>query len=127
NYNGTVYDNIAIRTKGNSSLSSVANMTDSDRYSFKLSLDEYVTQHMEGITKINLNNNFSDASYMREFLTYEIADSMGIATPKFSFVNVYINDELWGLYTAVEQFGPAFLTREFNDTSGTLYTSNGGT
>lgn len=126
-YNGKQLDNVGFRTKGNSSLSSVARMTDSERYSFKLSLDEYVSQNFEGITTINLNNNFSDASYMREFLAYEIAENMGIPTPKYSFVNVYINGELWGLYTAVEQMNSAFIEREFEDSSGTLYKSNGGT
>jgi len=126
-YNGKQLDNVGFRTKGNSSLSSVARMTDSERYSFKLSLDEYVTQNIEGITTINLNNNFSDASYMREFLAYEIAENMGIPTPKYSFVNVYINGELWGLYTAVEQMNSAFIERELEGSSGTLYKSNGGT
>ncbi|MCR8655800.1 CotH kinase family protein [Paenibacillus endoradicis] len=126
-YNGKKFDNVGFRTKGNSSLTSVAKMTDSERYSFKLSLDEYVTQNIEGVTTINLNNNYSDASYMREFLAYEIAENMSIPTPKHSFVNVYINGELWGLYTAVEQMNSAFIEREFEDSSGTLYKSNGGT
>ena len=126
NYNGHLLQNIGIRTKGNSSLSSVAGMSDSERYSFKLSFDEYVTQSIGGITKINLNNGYSDASYVREFLAYEIAEGMGIPTPKYSFVRVYINDELWGLYTAVEQMSTAFVEREFGSASGTLYKSNGG-
>ncbi|HIW31992.1 MAG TPA: CotH kinase family protein [Candidatus Paenibacillus intestinavium] len=126
-YNEKQLDNVGFRTKGNSSLSSVARMTDSERYSFKLSLDEYVSQNIEGITTINLNNNFSDASYMREFLAYEIAGNIGIPTPKYSFVNVYINGELWGLYTAVEQMSGAFIEREFEDRSGALYKSNGST
>lgn len=126
NYNGNLLENIGLRTKGNSSLRSVAGMSDSDRYSFKLSLDEYVSQSIGGITKINLNNEYSDASYIREFLAYEIAEGMGIPTPKYSFVNVYINGELWGLYTAVEQMSTAFLEREFGTAAGTLYKSNGG-
>ncbi|MCM3632369.1 MULTISPECIES: CotH kinase family protein [Paenibacillus] len=126
NYNGHLLEHIGLRTKGNSSLRSVASMSDSDRYSFKLSLDEYVTQSIGGITKINLNNEYSDASYIREYIAYEIAEGIGIPTPKYSFVNVYINDELWGLYTAVEQINTAFIEREFPSASGTLYKSNGG-
>lgn len=125
-YNGFLLENVGLRTKGNSSLRAVAGMSNSDRYSFKLSFDEYVTQSIGGITKINLNNEYSDASYMREFLAYEIADKMGIPTPKYSFVNVYINGELWGLYTAVEQISTSFIEREFQSTAGTLYKSNGG-
>ncbi|WP_339270501.1 CotH kinase family protein [Paenibacillus sp. FSL R5-0470] len=120
-YNGVKFDNVAVRTKGNLSLRSVVQMTDSDRYSFKISFDEYVNQNLFGITKINLNNNYSDASYMREFLTYELAESVGLPTPKYSFVNVYVNDELKGFYLAVEQIGDAYLERNFGNSYGALY------
>lgn len=116
-YNGIKMDNIGIRTKGNLSLRSVVQMSDSDRYSFKISFDEYVNQNLFGITKINLNNNYSDASYMREFLTYELAESMGLPTPKYSFVNIYVNDELKGFYLAVEQIGDAYLERNFGNST----------
>ncbi|WP_339819994.1 CotH kinase family protein [Paenibacillus sp. FSL R7-0216] len=120
-YNGQHFDNVGIRTKGNLSLRSVVQMTDSDRYSFKLSFDEYVNQTLDGIQKINLNNNYSDASYMREFLTYELAEQMGLPTPKYSYVNVYVNDELRGFYLAVEQIGDAYLDRHFGNAYGALY------
>ncbi|WP_410771430.1 CotH kinase family protein [Fontibacillus sp. BL9] len=120
-YNGKHFDNIGIRTKGNLSLRSVVQMPDSDRYSFKLSFDEYLNQTLDGISKINLNNNYSDATSMREFLTYELAEEMGLPTPKYSFVNVYVNDELWGFYLAVEQIGDAYLNRHFGNAYGALY------
>ncbi|MFD1174703.1 CotH kinase family protein [Paenibacillus puldeungensis] len=120
-YNGKHFDNIGIRTKGNLSLRSVVQMSDSDRYSFKLSFDEYVDQTLDGIQKINLNNGYSDASYMREFLAYELSESMGLPTPKHSFVNVYINGKLWGFYLAVEQIGTSYLERNFDNAYGALY------
>lgn len=121
NYNGQQIDNIGIRTKGNLSLRSVVQMSDSDRYSFKLSFNEYLNQTLGGLEKINLNNNYSDASYMREYLAYELAETMGLPTPKYSFVNVYINDELWGFYLAVEQIGTSYLERHFDNAYGALY------
>jgi len=121
-YNGIKLENVGIRTKGNLSLRSVVQMQDSDRYSFKLSFDEYVSsQTLLGISKINLNNNYSDATYMREFLTYELAQSMGLPTPEFSYVNVYVNGELRGLYLAVEQVGDSYLERNFGNSYGALY------
>jgi len=120
NYNGTQFDHVGIRTKGNLSLRSVVN-SDSDRYSFKISFDEYLNQTLHGISKINLNNNYSDASYMREFLTYELAESVGLPTPGFSYVNVYVNDELWGFYLAIEQIGDSYLERHFDNAYGALY------
>ncbi|WHX49900.1 CotH kinase family protein [Paenibacillus woosongensis] len=121
NYNGQQIDNIGIRTKGNLTLRSVVQMSDSDRYSFKLSFNEYVNQTLGGLEKINLNNNYSDASYMREYLAYELAETMGLPTPKYSFVNIYINGELWGFYLAVEQIGTAYLERHFDHAYGALY------
>lgn len=120
NYNGMQFDHVGIRTKGNLSLRSVVN-SDSDRYSFKISFDEYLNQTLNGISKINLNNNYSDASYMREFLTYELAESIGLPTPGFSYVNVYVNDELWGFYLAIEQIGDSYLQRHFDHSYGALY------
>lgn len=99
-YNGQKLENVGIRTKGNLSLNSVVRMTDSDRYSFKISFDEYVNQTLQGISKINLNNNYSDASYMREFLSYELAEQMGLPTPKYSYVK----------FTSTASFG-AFIWR----------------
>jgi len=125
-YNGIKLDNVGIRTKGNLSLRSVVS-SDSDRYSFKLSFDEYISsQTLQGISKINLNNNYSDATYMREFLTYELAEEMGLPTPKFSYVNVYVNGELWGFYLAIEQVGDAYLERNFGNAYGALYKAEFG-
>lgn len=121
-YNGIKLENVGVRAKGNLSLNAVVQMQDSDRYSFKLSFDEYISnQTLQGISKINLNNNYSDASYMREFLTYELAQSMGLPTPEFSYVNVYVNGELRGLYLAVEQVGESYLERNFGNSYGALY------
>lgn len=124
-YNGIEMTNIAVRTKGNSSLMGVAN-SDSDRYSLKLSFDEYISgQNLNGIKTINLNNQFSDPSYMREFLSYELLAEMGVPTPQVSYVNVYINDELFGFYLAVEQIQEPYLERHFGNSYGDLYKPDG--
>ncbi|OAB34327.1 spore coat protein CotH [Paenibacillus macquariensis subsp. defensor] len=121
-YNGMHYDNVGVRTKGNLSLRSVVSMDDSDRYSLKLSFDEYLSsQTLFGISKINLNNGYSDASYMREYLTYELAEQMGLPTPGFSFVNVYVNDKLYGFYLAVQQVDQQYLESNFGNSYGALY------
>lgn len=121
-YNGKTITNVGIRTKGNLSLRSVVQMDDSDRYSFKLSFDEYISgQNLYGLDKINLNNNYSDASYMREFLAYEMSEMLGLPTPKHSFVRIYVNGEYKGLYLAVEQVDDQFIETHYKDTTGTLY------
>ncbi|MFC7062622.1 CotH kinase family protein [Halobacillus seohaensis] len=124
-YNGIDVPYTGVRFKGNSSLNSVAN-SDSERYSFKLKFNEYIEQNLEGFTKINLNNNFADPSYMREYLTYEIMEEMGIETPEYSFVHVSVNGKSYGLYLSVENIEEPYLERHFGNSTGNLFKANIG-
>lgn len=124
--NGDEYSNISIRPKGNSSLSTVVG-SDSNRYSFKINFDEYISgQSMEGLTQLNLNNNYSDPTYMREFITYSIMENMGMATPQFAYAKVSINGEYHGLYLAVESILEPYLENNFGNITGDLYKALSG-
>ena len=112
---GIKVENAGIRTKGNMTLKSVAN-SDSDRYSFRIKFDKYVkNQTLLGMDELCLNNGYSDPSYMREYLHYEILREMGMNVPETAFCNVYINGELFGFYLAVEGLDDTFLEREFGE------------
>lgn len=114
-FNGIVLENVAISTKGNSSLTSVAR-SESDRYSFRIKFDKYEKgQTLLGLDKISLNNNYKDPSYMREYLHYEAMREAGAAVPLTLYVNLYINGELHGLYTCVEHESDSFLERYFGE------------
>lgn len=120
-YKNVSLENIAIRTKGNSSLSSVAN-TDSERFSFKIDMNEYVDgQKLLNLKKLNLNNNFKDPTYMREYISYEVLRDAGLPAPRSAYVNLYINGELHGLYSMVEQVDGEFLEQHFDSPEGDLY------
>lgn len=123
---GVVADTVGLRTKGNSSLKSVAS-SESDRFSFKIKLDEYVEdQTLLGLDEFVLNNMFSDASYMREYLSYKIMGEAGLAVPLSSFVEVSINGELYGLYLMVEAIEDSYLNRTFGENEGNLYKQEQG-
>ena len=67
---GDTVENVSFATKGNTSLSQVAS-TDSDRYSFKINFGKYEDgQTYQGLDKLNLNNIMSDATYMKDYLSY---------------------------------------------------------
>lgn len=120
--NGTTYKNVGIRPKGNTSLSQVASDDTTDRFSFKIEFDHYVDgQTCLGLDKICFNNLISDATYMKEYLSYDILNSIGVATPLYSYVNISVNDENWGLYLAVESIEESFLERNYGTTLGKLY------
>ncbi|MDU5107647.1 CotH kinase family protein [Clostridium sp.] len=124
--NGTKYNNVGIRAKGNSSLSMVASDDTTDRYSFKVKFDEYVDgQTLDGLSKIALNNIMSDATYMKEYLSYDLLQKMGVPTPAFAFTNIKVNGEEWGLYFAVESIEEEFIERNYGSLSGNLYKPEG--
>ncbi len=125
--NGDVYPLVRIRIKGNSTLRSVAG-TDSNRYGFKINFDGiHENQTMAGLTQLSLSNNFSDPSYMREYLSYQIFEEMGVAVPAFAYAAVYLNGEYFGLYLAVEGIKEPYLERNFDNITGDLYKSVGHT
>ncbi|KTF08787.1 CotH kinase family protein [Pseudoalteromonas sp. H103] len=124
-FNGVTLDSVAIRTKGGSSLSSVANSS-SDRYSFKVDINEYVSgQKFFGLKKFTLQNSFNDPSYMREVIAYELMDEMGVPTPEHAYVNFYVNGELFGLYLMVEAVDGEFVEKHFTNSNGDLYKPDG--
>lgn len=123
---GVTISNVGFRTKGNSTLNQVAN-TDSDRYSFKIKTNEYDNQDLLGLDEFVLNNMFSDASYLREFISYQAMADNGLNVPLSSFVNVYVNGQLYGFYLLVESVDDSFLERNFGDNDGNLYRADQGT
>ena len=75
---GQTVENVGFRTKGNSSLKSVAS-SDSDRYSFRVKFDKYVDdQTILGLDELVLNNMFSDPSYLREYISYTTMREAGL-------------------------------------------------
>lgn len=123
--NGETVGNVAIRTKGNNSLTSVTN-SDSDRYSFKLDFDYYDNNgNYYGLKKLCLNNNYSDNSSMREYISYQIMGEMGLDVPECAYSHITVNGEEWGLYLAVEPVDEVFLAEHFADATGDLYKPEG--
>ena len=118
---GETFRNIAIRAKGNTSLSSVKQM-DSSRYSFKVEFDHYnngSTYH--GLDKLSLNNLIQDNTMMKDYLAYTLMAKNGADAPLCSFAYITVNGEDWGLYLAVEGIEDSFLTRNYGNERGELY------
>lgn len=117
---GESYKNIAIRAKGNTSLSRVANYGN-DRYSFKIEFDHYndaTTYH--GLDKLCLNNIIQDNTYMKDYLCYTMMNYAGVSSPLCSFAYITVNGEDWGLYLSVEAVEDSFIERNY-DSTGNLY------
>lgn len=120
--NGEKFSSVGIRAKGNSSLKMVASDDTTDRYSLKIDFHEYIKgQTYYGLEKLALNNCISDATYMKEYISYEMFSKMGIAIPACSYAHIKINGEEWGLYLAVEVMEESFIERYFGSVDGNLY------
>ena len=119
---GKAYKNVAIRAKGNTSLTNVASYGN-NRYSLKIEFDHYdSTNTYYGLDKLSLNNIIQDNTYMKDYLVYTLMRESGVDAPYCSFVYVTVNGEDWGLYLAVEAIEDSFLSRNYgSSTAGDLY------
>lgn len=111
-----------IRPKGNTSLTSIANDPTTDRYSFKLEFDHYVDgQTCFGLDKLILNNNYADATNMKEALIYDMYQYLGADASLYNYAKISVNGEYWGVYLALEAVEDSFLLRNYGVQDGELY------
>lgn len=113
---GAEIKSIGVRLKGQSSW-----QIPSDKKSIKIDFDEYLDQKFDGLDKLNLNNGFSDPTFLREKLFYEHCNAIGLPAPRTNFAVVYINNIYFGLYTVVEEVEKTFLKERFSNNDGNLY------
>ncbi len=120
--NGETIQNVAIRPKGNTSLSSIASNPDTDRYSLKLEFDHYVKgQTCFGLDKLILNNNYADATNMKEAIVYDMFEFLDADASLYNYASVSVNGEYIGVYLALEAVEQSFMLRNYGTQDGELY------
>jgi len=120
--NGTTFKSVAIRPKGNTSLSSIARDPDNNRYSFKLEFDGFIDgQTCFGLDKLILNNNYADATNMKEAIIYDMFNYLGADASLYNYAKISVNDEYWGVYLALEAVEGSFMLRNYGTEKGYLY------
>lgn len=117
-FDGTTYTDVGIKFKGNSSY-----MNPSDKKSFKVDMNEFVSgQNVDGLKKFNLNNGFKDPTFIREKLTLDFCRDHGLSAPRCSYSKVFINGVYWGLYMFVEEMdNGTFLKQHYNNKQGNMF------
>jgi len=124
--NGQTFHNVGIRPKGNTSLTAIVMDPDTDRFSLKLEFDRYVDgQSCFGLDKLILNNNYADATNMKEALIYDMYQYLGADASLYNYAKVDVNGEYWGVYLALEAVEDSFLLRNYGVQSGELYKPEG--
>ena len=97
--NGEMFYKVGIRPKGNTSLSSIANDPDNDRYSFKLEFDQFVDgQTCFGLDKLVLNNGYADATFMKEAIIYDMFAYIGGDASLYNFAKVSVKTCIFSIY-----------------------------
>ncbi len=113
---------VGIRPKGNTSLSAIVADPNTDRYSLKLEFDHYVDgQTCLGLDKLILNNNYADATNMKEALVYDMYQYLDADASLYNYAEVSVNGEYWGVYLALEAVEDSFLLRNYGTKDGALY------
>ncbi len=107
--NGVQFDSIGVRYKGQSSYH-----PDYPKNPLNIKLDHIIEdQLLDGcIGTLKLANVFKDPSFVREALSYEIGRKY-MAAGQANYANVYINNELIGLYTSVQDVDRFFMIDHF--------------
>ncbi|MGA2501860.1 MAG: CotH kinase family protein, partial [Tepidisphaeraceae bacterium] len=116
--------NVGVRFKGQWSYTLAGS---SPRRPLKLNFDYFEQgQHFHGIKAMALASNALDPSQLRESLAYACFREAGVPAPRTCFALVYLtvdgvyDNELLGLYTAVEEVNKDFLHEHFGTARGLL-------
>lgn len=98
--NGEDFGEVKIRKKG------LLGSQQQKRPSLKVKLGK---RKAFGLDRLVLNNNHQDPALMRQCLAYEAFAQAGLPAASCSFARVSVNGEDLGIYTHVEEYGPAYL------------------
>jgi spore coat protein CotH len=113
---GVEIPNVEIRKKG--FLGSISRI----RPSLKLDFDTFVDDRTYNeMSRMTLNNDRQDPSHTHQCMAYEMFRKAGLAAPRCNLARVTVNDEVFGIYTNVENIKKPFLKRNFSNNDGNLY------
>ena len=107
--------NVGFRLRGNTS-------RESEKKSFKLSFNTFEDgREFYGLEKLNLNGEHNDPSIIRSKISWDLVRKFGIPAPRANHVQVYINEQYYGLYIQVEHIDEEFVDSRFENKDGNLY------
>lgn len=134
-FNGETWTHVGVRYKGNSTLTRAWG-AGSAKLPLKLDFDQFEDAYPEiknqrfyGFKQFSLGNNGSDATYLRDSLSYDIMRAAGLITPETAFYEVVLDygegPVSLGIYTVVEVVDDTVVERAFGDDDGNIYEADG--
>ena len=124
-HEGEVFEGVGIKIKGGCGSSRSLD----GKASFKVNLewdDPAVAgcpeeRRLMGEKSFSFHNGVQDNTTSHERLGYALFREFDIPAARAASVRIFVNDELWGLYTHVETIDRRFLSRWFDSKEGMLY------
>lgn len=122
-FQGVSYGPIAIRTKGENSWRPFR-----EKSSFKLDFNRYDDGPdrflgMKGLTFQGMNEDYT---MMHERVAYRMYREAGVPAARANHAIVYLNDEMYGLFTVIDTVDDVFLKRWYDDPSGSMWEQHDG-
>lgn len=93
------------------------------KLSYKVKFDEFDAQgRFDGLKRLNLHASSGDGSKLRELLAYTTFTEFGVDAPRIGLARVTINDEVQGLFFAVEDIDGRYAKAHYPDgPDGNIY------
>ena len=108
-------EDIGFRLRGNTSRYS-------QKKSFKVSFNTFVQgRKYHGLEKMNLNGEHNDPSIARSKICWDILREFEIPAPRSNHIELFINNNYYGLYLNVEHIDEEFIDSRFGNNGGNLF------
>jgi len=112
---GEVVQQVGIRSRGKGSRSG-------DKPGLKVDFNRYQkAQEFHNYKSIELLNIVQDQSMLREALSLQVFQAMGVPATQIGWARVTVNDEYWGVYNIKEDISKPFLGNNLGDKEGNLF------
>jgi CotH kinase protein/Lamin Tail Domain/Secretion system C-terminal sorting domain len=116
--NGITTDTLeeaGLRFRGNTSRTAA-------KKSYKISFNTYVPgRDFHGLKKLNINGEHNDPTVSRARVCWNLMYNSGIIGSRANHVELYVNNEYYGLYANVEHIEEDFVDLRYGNDSGNLY------
>lgn len=124
-FEGRLLRDVAVRYKGNGTF---MESRGSLKRSLKIDLNKYAKgQALGDVTKLTLQNNVTDASWMNEVLSYRLFRDAGVPAPRTTYARVFVtvpgkfDRKYFGLYSLSENVDKQFAERNFGTKRGAIF------
>ncbi len=134
-FDGYIWENVGVRYKGNSSLSS-GWASGTSKLPLKLDFDEFEDEYPEienqrfyGFKQLSLSNAYKDTSFLRDAAVSQILEDAGLPVAQTAFYEISLDygegPVVLGLYIAIEVIDDTVLEHYFGNDDGNIYDADG--